>query len=104
MLSVVLFHGHYDKDHLETVKSNMIKLGTPDIRGFYDEANGVWIAFEGCHRIRAAKELSIIPNMIAVEYDSNIEIQMDDELQMITVSDLLDDVNYSSAIIIDFED
>lgn len=104
MLSIVLFHSHYDKKHLEFVKNEMIKLGAPVIRGFYDNANGVWIAFEGCHRIRAAKELNILPNMIQVNYESDIEIQMDDELVTVPVSELLDSVNYSGAKIIDFKE
>lgn len=102
MVSIALFHNHFDETHLANVKADMASLGAPEIRCFKDNANGIWIAFEGCHRIRAAKELNIIPTIIQVEYDSEIEIQMDDELQTVLVSDLLDSINISDSKIIDF--
>ena len=103
MLSIALFHNHYDAEHLEKVKKEMVKLGSPTIRCFHDDANGIEIAFEGCHRIRAAKELNLIPVINYVEYTDIIDIQMDDELQSISVADLLDSINISNCEIVDFE-
>jgi hypothetical protein len=71
-MEIKLYHKHYDEKHLEKVIENMKKLGAPVIRGQFD-SNKIFNAFEGCHRIRAAKELNIEPILVEVENDEDFE-------------------------------
>lgn len=50
------------QDHLENVKNEMQKLGSPTIQAMKD-SEGKWVALEGSHRLTAAKELGIIPKV-----------------------------------------
>jgi hypothetical protein len=67
-MRVTLLHDHYDTDHLADVVTEMRSLGAPTIKAIWDEGNGCWIALEGCHRLRAASELGLTPEIDAVEY------------------------------------
>lgn len=78
MERIYLVHKHYDAAHLETVKAEMLKLGAPTIKAFWDEALNAWVAVEGCHRLRAAKALSVTPVIDQVNYDSNWSDVVDD--------------------------
>ena len=51
-MDVILYHKHYDKDHLNAVKAEMETLGTPTIKAIWSEMYGAWMAVEGCHRLR----------------------------------------------------
>jgi len=79
MISIVLVHNHYDADHLETVKAQMQELGAPKIRCFFDEANDVWFAVEGCHRLRAAHALGLTPIIEDISDDDSLTYQVDGE-------------------------
>jgi hypothetical protein len=69
-MDVILVHSHYDAAHLAAVQAEMLTLGAPAIRGvFFEEGCDVWVALEGCHRLRAAHALGLMPTMIEVEYD-----------------------------------
>ena len=94
---IALLHQHYNKQHLEEVKSEMMKLGAPTIRAIWDETQGMWRAIEGCHRIRAAKELGITP--IIKEYKG--KSFRNDAGEIYKSSDLLNDWKVS---IITFEE
>jgi hypothetical protein len=71
-MEVLLMHDYYDKDHLENVKKTMETMGTPTIKAFLDPAYDIYIAMEGCHRLRAAKELGLTPIFDLVEYTDDI--------------------------------
>jgi hypothetical protein len=60
-MMVALLHWHYSEEHLEEVKKQMIEMGAPTIKAAWMECWNLWVAFEGCHRIRAAKYLGIVP-------------------------------------------
>jgi hypothetical protein len=47
--------------HLADVKKEMETLGTPTIRAYWDGEK--YIALEGSHRLQAAKELNLTPNI-----------------------------------------
>ena len=71
-MKVALVHDHYDQDHLEAVKSEMITIGAPVIKAVWMECYGIYAALEGCHRIRAAKELGLEPIIDEVEYSDDM--------------------------------
>jgi hypothetical protein len=58
-MQIALLHKHYNGNHLEAVKTEMQNLGAPVIRAIWSETYGMWMAVEGCHRIRAAKDLGL---------------------------------------------
>ena len=61
---VVPLHHYFRPDHLEQVVEQMRTLGPPRIRGYFDQEVGVWYAFEGTHRLRAAKILGPTPVLV----------------------------------------
>ena len=77
-MRIALVHEHFDADHLEAVKAEMLTLGAPTIRAVWMEVYGAWVALEGCHRIRAAQALGLLPLIDEVEY-SNDSIVLDDK-------------------------
>jgi flagellar biosynthesis regulator FlbT len=76
MKTIVLLN-KIDKQHLEDVKKEMQVLGTPTIRGIYDEGQGVWFAVEGSHRLQAAFDLGLMPEMVDVVDEEEITIELD---------------------------
>ncbi|MEN6522333.1 MAG: hypothetical protein ABFD14_01280 [Anaerolineaceae bacterium] len=104
--TIALYHKHYNEKHLDEVKAAMQTLGTPAIRAIWSECYGLWLAVEGCHRIRAAKELGLIPEIVDISDDETALIQIDgDEVEML-VSDLAVDLTDSApkTAIINFDD
>jgi len=86
-MQIALVHEHFDTDHLEAVKSEMQTLGAPVIRAVWMECYGVWAALEGCHRIRAAAQLGLVPVIDEVEYsDESIDLG-GDEWQVSVICD-----------------
>lgn len=73
MATILLVHDHFNETHLESVKREMLILGAPVIRAV--ENGEEWIALEGCHRIRAAKALGLVP---VIEPVTDEEITLDD--------------------------
>lgn len=71
-MRIALVHSHYDKDHLEAVKTQMAQIGAPLIHAVWMECYGHYAALEGCHRVRAAKELGLEPIIIDVEYSDSM--------------------------------
>lgn len=83
---IVLMHNHYDAERLACVTEQMRTMGAPTIKAVWLECYGVWAALEGCHRIRAAKELSLTPRIK--------EIAWSDELRLSDISALDGDDDY----------
>ena len=94
-MRIALVHKHFDGKHLEEVKAEMIKLGSPVIKAVWMECYNHYAALEGCHRIRAAKELGLTPVIEEVEYSDKLVDGMDGEW---TVSEIADD-SYKSVVI-----
>jgi hypothetical protein len=57
-------------EQLIRVKAQMQTLGAPAIRAYY--SGDAWYAIEGSHRLAAAHELGLEPEIIEVEYDAVI--------------------------------
>ena len=104
-MEIALMHKHFDAQHLEDVKAEMVNLGAPTIKAVWMECWGVWAALEGCHRIRAAKELGMIPEIEEIEYSEDVtleELGIDDSGDGFTVAEIADGAY--RAKIIKFED
>ena len=89
-MRVALVHEHFDADHLEAVKAQMLTLGAPRIRAVWMEVYGVWAALEGCHRLRAAHALGLEPVIDEVEYSDELTVLGEDdgyEWQISTICD-----------------
>ena len=82
-MEIALLHNHYSEEHLEEVKKEMIKRGAPVIRAIWSECYGMWMAVEGCHRIRAAKSLGITP--IIKDITNQKTITLDDGKYKVSV-------------------
>lgn len=106
MMSIALFHSHFDQEHLDSVKNEMIKMGAPKIRAIWSESYDMWLAVEGCHRIRAAQELGLTPIIIDITNNKTVSYQLDGETVRTTVARLSEDLhdNAPRTTIIDFEE
>ena len=80
-MKVALYHSHYEEDHLEAVANEMKTLGAPEIKCIWSECYGIWLAVEGCHRLRAAQQLGIAPVIVEInlEDEPTTTIQIDGE-------------------------
>jgi len=72
LMRIALVHSHYDPAHLAEVKRQMLTLGAPAIHAVWMECYGHYQALEGCHRLRAAAELGLEPEIIEVEYSDEL--------------------------------
>jgi hypothetical protein len=103
MMEIVLMHKHFDEQHLAKVMGEMRTLGAPVIRAVHLEGN-LWVALEGCHRLRAAEKLGLVPVLEEVEYSDTItafDLGLDFQ-ENYTISELVD--GYYSRPSIRFED
>lgn len=66
-MTIVLLHSHYDDTHLAKVTAEMRALGAPTIKAIWHEGRGTWMALEGCHRLRAAEALGLVPEIEPIE-------------------------------------
>lgn len=73
---IQLFHNHYEIEKLEKVIEEMKILGTPAIRVVYDDLNDIYIAAEGCHRLRACEMLGIIPEIEEITIEEALQINI----------------------------
>ena len=104
-MEIALMHKHFDAQHLDDVKAEMVNLGAPTIKAVWMECWGVWAALEGCHRIRAAEELGMIPEIEEIEYSEDVTLEdlgVDDSGDGFTVAEIADGA--CRAKIIKFED
>jgi hypothetical protein len=71
-MRIALLHQSFDPQHVENVKAEMRKLGAPEVKAVYMPCYDMYVALEGCHRIRAAKELGLTPIISSVEYSDTV--------------------------------
>ena len=88
---IVLFHDNYDKLHLQQVIEEMRTLGAPTIRAFLNR-NNEWQAVEGCHRIRAAKELGLTPIIKDISEQKTVTVQYEDTTRKYSVKALYNEM------------
>lgn len=101
-MDIALYHSHYNQDHLDTVKAEMDKLGTPTIKAIWSDCYKMWMAVEGCHRIRAAKELGLIPEIDDISDQETVTIQIDgydEEVDLIDLAEQLTDAVWQATVI-----
>lgn len=67
MTTINLAHKHFDEKHLAEVIAEMKVLGSPTIKAV--DIGDCIQALEGCHRIRAAKELGMPIKLEMIAYD-----------------------------------
>lgn len=103
-MKIALVHDHYKPDHLAKVIEQMKAAGAPKIHAVWMECYDQYQALEGCHRIRAAKELGLIPEIIEVEYSDEMcsTIAGYDGDEDYTISSICDDCY--KATVIEFEE
>ncbi len=77
-MNIALVHDDYDTAHLAEVKADMATMGAPVIRAIWMDDYDMWAALEGCHRIRAAKELGFVPVIDPVDYDAVCDMDLTD--------------------------
>lgn len=106
MLTIALVHSYFDEAHLETVKAEMQAMGAPEIKCIWSEVYGLWLAVEGCHRLRAAKALGLCPVVVDVSNDETVDIQSDDEIETRSIAELMEELQDSAptSAVLDFED
>lgn len=92
-MNIALYHKHYNEQHLETVKQEMQTLGAPVIRCIWSECYEMWMAVEGCHRIRAAKALGITPIIQDITNDETVTIQIDGDDIEVSVEELANELS-----------
>jgi len=105
-MQIVLLHKHFSEKHLIAVKNEMQLLGPPIIQAIWSECYGMWIATEGCHRIRAAHQLGLIPKIEDVTESERVIIQIDgidEEVDTLELLEELQDTAYQSEIV-DFDE
>jgi hypothetical protein len=95
-MKVALLHRHYNEDHLASVTEQMQTLGAPTIKAVWMETWQMWVAMEGCHRLRAANALGLTPVIEEMDYSDEM-IVMDDGEQ-ISISEICDDA-YSAQVL-----
>ena len=105
-MRVYLLHEHYDVAHLEAVKDQMAILGAPVIRAVYVARVDAWVALEGCHRLRAAHDLGITPEIEEVEYSEDAlvrDIVGDPDIKDdVRIDDYIDNLN--DTVFLDFNE
>ena len=67
-MKIALIHTEFRLSHLEKVMAEMEQLGPPVIRAVWREDLGMWAALEGCHRVRAALKLGLVPEIQGIDY------------------------------------
>lgn len=92
-MRINLFHNSYNETHLNEVKEIMVKRGAPKIRAIWSEIHGEWLAVEGCHRLRAAEQLGLTPQIIDISNQKTVTIQIDDEMVKVKVAELAEELN-----------
>ena len=97
-MRIALIHKHHDEQHLESVKTQMQRLGPPTIEAVWMECYGHWVALEGCHRLRAAHVLGLVPEIEEVEYSDD---DYDADGQTYVISEICDDSH--DAVVLEFD-
>ena len=91
-MDIILYHKHYNQEHLNAVKAQMKTLGAPTIKAIWSEIYGAWMAVEGCHRLRAAAELGLTPEIEDVSEEDVIVMQIDGEDVEVNVAELTEEL------------
>lgn len=98
-MQIALTHNHFDADHFIAVKAEMATLGAPTIKAVRLDGD-LYAALEGCHRLRAAFELGLTPEIEEIEYSdglvSSLGLGMQDD---VTIADICDAVARKKVLV-----
>lgn len=100
-MNIALLHGGYNTQKLEAVKKEMQELGAPTIKAVWMECYSHWAALEGCHRIRAASDLGLVPVIEQIEYSEEVTLEdicCDQSGDGCTIAEVCDD-SYCTEIV-----
>lgn len=99
-MKIALPHKHNWDSHTDKVKQEMLTLGTPTIKAVWMECYNMFVALEGCNRLKAAKELGIDPIIEEVKYsDLSTDIVVPGSFQDdFLVSDICDRAHKNEVI------
>ena len=86
-MNIILAHNDYDAAHLAEVKAEMQSMGAPTVKAVWMEGYGAYVALEGCHRLRAAHDLGLTPQVIEVDYSDEAA---DTDLECVTIAEHCD--------------
>lgn len=105
-MNIALYHSYYNNKHLSDVQTEMTKRGAPVIRAIWSECYGMWLAIEGCHRLRAAQNLGLMPIIKDVSSQKTVTYQMDGRSVRVQMADLIEELqdNAPRTTILTFED
>lgn len=102
-MNIVLPHTSFEAAKLEAVKAEMETLGAPVIKAV--NCGDFFAALEGSHRLRAAHELGLIPEIEEVEYSETVttdEVVPGSYDDTWTIAQIVDDAHRS--VMLQFED
>ncbi len=105
-MKVILLHSYFDPLHLDEVREEMRRRGAPRIRGFWSTTYNMWMAIEGCHRLRAAKELGLTPTMKDISGQRYVTYQRDGENVKVRTTALIEELTATAwqSDVINFPD
>jgi ribose 5-phosphate isomerase RpiB len=99
-MKIYLTHDHYEEKHLNEVIDEMKTSGSPIIKvTIIDEDEEIYQAIEGCHRLRAAEILNMIPEIIILNDDMTIE---DAEIGFDGCAETVGDISNIDGVCIEF--
>lgn len=92
-----------DTDHYRKVLEDMRRLGAPTIRAVFIFGIGL-VALEGCHRLAAAEELGLVPEIEILEDELPEDLSHDlDGMTLEEVSTRISDYPYDVGAFYRFE-
>ena len=101
-MRIALVTNVYETEKVEVVKKEMLTLGAPEINAVWMECYGHWVAIEGCHRLRAAFELGLVPEINEIEYSDEMcsTVKGYDGDEDYQISEICDDSH--NAVVLNF--
>lgn len=86
------------------IKAYMEEAGAPTLKAVWMDCFGAWVALEGSHRLNAAAELGLVPEIEEIDYNEDIKVRDITDIDMdCSIAEFCDRA-CESAIIFDFED
>lgn len=98
-MNVALLHNRFEADKLAAVTEEMRILGAPRIKAVWMECYGHWAALEGSHRIRAAADLGLVPEIEEIEYSDDLAEDLGLDVQDGLTVDYICDDSFRSEIV-----
>lgn len=99
-MKILLRHA-VDKVRKDNIKAEMVQLGAPRVRAIYH--GDIWFAIEGSHRLAAAHELGLVPEIVDVTECDDIVIAQENTI--LSAGVLRDQIiRGNSGIVLEFKE